>query len=158
MARLSRGLTGGLTALGMTAVAFVGGWEGLKLRSYQDVVKVWTACYGETKNIRPGMSFTKAQCDQMLAKRLVEFETGMRRCLKSPDTIPDKPYLAFLSLSYNVGNGAFCKSTLVQKANAGDLRGACNELLKWNRAGGIVWKGLDRRRKAENKMCLEGLT
>lgn len=155
--RLRRGIAGGLTALGMAAIAFVGGWEGLKLRSYKDVVGVWTACYGETKDIRPGMTFTKPQCDEMFAKRLVEFETRMRSCLRAPDSIPDKPYLAFLSLSYNIGSGAFCKSTLAKKANAGDLRGACMEILKWNRAGGRVWKGLVNRRQAENRMCLEGL-
>lgn len=155
--RLRRGIAGGLTALGMSAIAFVGGWEGLKLRSYKDVVGVWTACYGETKNIGPGMVFTKPECDEMFARRLVEFETRMRACLKAPDAIPDKAYLAFLSLSYNIGSGAFCKSTLAKRANAGDLRAACMEILKWNRAGGIVWKGLTNRRRAENKLCLEGL-
>ena len=155
--RLRRAGIGTVTALGMTAVGFVGAHEGLKLKAYPDVIGVWTACYGETKGIKPGMKFTKAQCDKMFVERLVEFETGMRKCLRNPDSVPDKPYLAFLSLAYNIGTPSFCSSTLVKKVNAGDLKGACNYLLKYNRAGGRVWKGLVNRRERERAYCLSGL-
>lgn len=148
---------GAITAAGALALAVVGTYEGLRLNSYQDVIGVWTACYGETKGMRPGLRFTKAQCDSMFEDRLGEFEAGMRRCLTNPDAIPDKPYVAFLSLAYNIGTGAFCRSTVARKANAGDLRGACDALLAWNRAGGRVIDGLDRRRKEERALCLSGL-
>ena len=148
---------GAVTAAGALAIALVGGLEGLRLKSYPDVIGVWTACYGETRGIKPGMSFTKAECDVKLANALAEFETGMRSCLKQPDTIPIKPYVAFLSLSYNVGVGAFCKSTVARKANAGDYRGACDALPPFNKAGGKAVNGLVKRRAAERKFCLEGL-
>lgn len=151
MGRLKKG-----AAITAVAVSLIGGFEGLRLNSYQDSMKVWTVCYGETKGIKKGMRFTKPECDAMFANRLVEFETGMRRCLKAPDSIPDKPYVTFLSLSYNIGLGAFCKSTLAKKANAGDIRGACNELPKWSRAGSLA-KLLLPRRQTERKLCLEGL-
>ncbi len=139
------------------AVGMIGGYEGLRLYSYPDIIGVWTACYGETRNIRPGMKFTKAQCDDMLSKRLVEFETGMRKCLKAPDAIPDRPYIAFLSLSYNIGTGAFCKSSVARLANQGDLIGACNRIPAFNKAGGKVIPGLVKRRTDEQKYCLSGL-
>ena len=154
MGRVKRGTA--ITAAGALALSVIGGFEGLKLNSYQDSVKVWTVCYGETKGIKRGMKFTKPECDAMFANRLVEFETGMRKCLKAPDSIPDKPYVTFLSLSYNIGLGAFCGSTLVKKANAGDIRAACNELPKWSRAGTFS-KLLLPRRQTERKLCLEGL-
>ncbi len=154
--RLRKGAIG-LSLAGLLAVSTIGVFEGLRLYSYPDIIGVWTACYGETNGIRPGMRFTKQQCDTMFTDRLVEFETGMRKCLTKPDTIPDKPYVAFLSLSYNIGTGAFCRSTLVRKANAGDIRGACNELPKWNRAGGQVVAGLTNRRLNEQRLCLDGL-
>ncbi|XHB99340.1 lysozyme [Nitratireductor sp. ac15] len=147
-------LVGGVLA---AAIAFVGGWEGLRLYSYKDVVGVWTACYGETRGIKPGMKFTKAQCDKQFAARLVEFETGMRRCLKQPDTLPQETYLAFLSLSYNIGTNAFCRSTVVRRANSGNLRGACDAMTMWNRGGGRVIQGLVNRRADERKLCLKGL-
>ncbi len=139
------------------AVSLIGGYEGLRLNSYKDVIGVWTACYGETRGIKPGMKFTKAECDAQLAKALVEFETGMRKCLKQPDEIPIKPYISFLSLSYNIGVGAFCKSSVARQANAGNVRAACNRIPAFNKAGGKVWKGLVSRRGDEQKFCLSGL-
>lgn len=147
----------GLTAAGGLAVALVGGWEGLKLYSYRDVIGVWTACYGETRGIKPGMRFTRAQCDTMLIDGLEDFEAGMRACLTRPDAIPEKPYVAFLSLAYNVGAGTFCQSSVARKANAGDLRGACDALMLYVNAGGRRIQGLVNRRTAERKLCLEGV-
>lgn len=129
----------------------------MKTEAYLDIVGVPTVCYGETCGVRLGQSYTRAECQTMLVEGLVDFETCMRRCLTAPDSIPDGAYVAFLSLSYNVGSGAFCGSTLVRKANAGDLAGACRELPRWNRAGGHVVRGLTNRRAAEMKICLESL-
>ena len=139
------------------AISLIGGYEGLRLHSYQDVIGVWTACYGETRGIKPGMKFTKAQCDAQFARALVEFETGMRACLKEPDAIPIRPYIAFLSLSYNIGLGAFCKSSVARQANLGNMRVACNRIPAFNKAGGRVLKGLVSRRGDEQKFCLSGV-
>lgn len=149
--------TGAFTAAGVIAVGIVGGFEGLRTKAYRDVVGVPTICFGETRGVKMGDTATAAECKTMLGNALVEFETGMRRCLANPDKIPDKPYVAFLSLSYNIGTGAFCKSTVVRRANAGDIRGACDAITMFNKAGGRVVAGLDRRRKEERKLCLEGV-
>lgn len=155
--RLVAGAGGAITGAGLLAIAVVGQWEGLRLAAYQDVVGVWTACYGETKGIRPGMKFTKAQCDTMFIESLTKHEAGLRNCLTAPDRLPEKTYVSFVSWTYNVGVGAACGSTLVRKVNAGDLVGACNELPRWNRAGDRVVKGLVNRRAAELKLCLDGV-
>lgn len=138
------------------AVALVGAWEGVRTVAYRDIVGVPTVCFGETRGVKMGDRYTMEECRAMLGDALVEFETGMRKCLTNPDAIPDKPYVAFLSLSYNIGTGAFCKSTVARKANAGDIRGACNAIPAWNKAGGKVVKGLVNRRAEEQKICLEG--
>lgn len=148
---------GALTALGLLAVGFVGGWEGKRNAAYQDIVGVWTVCYGETRGVQPGDRYSDAECAAMLGQGLAEFETGMRRCLRAPDAIPPKAYAMFLSLSYNIGTGAFCRSTVARRANQGDLKAACDAILLWNRAGGRVVQGLVNRREAERKVCLEGL-
>jgi lysozyme len=148
----------GVTALGMVAVGYVGGKEGLKLVAYPDIIGVWTGCYGETKGMHKGMRFTKGQCDSMLVDSLVDHETGMRKCLKDPDAIPDKSYLAFLSGTYNIGVGAFCRSSMARRANIGDLRGACNALMLYVNAGAKKnVRGLVLRSTDEKKLCLEGL-
>jgi GH24 family phage-related lysozyme (muramidase) len=40
-------------------LAAIAGGEGLRLVAYQDIIGVWTASYGETKDIMPGMRFKK---------------------------------------------------------------------------------------------------
>jgi hypothetical protein len=63
-------------------------------------------------------------------------------------------YGAFLSLAYNIGPGAFKKSSALRLFNAGDKAGAAKALLMWNKAGGKVLAGLTRRREAEKKLFL----
>jgi lysozyme len=144
-------------ALMAAAVALVGAWEGLRTVAYRDIVGIPTVCFGETRGVTMGDRYTVEECKAMLGDGLVEFEAGMRKCLTNPDAIPDKPYVTFLSLSYNIGIRAFCGSTVARRANAGDIRGACNAIPMWNRAGGRVVQGLVNRRADEKRICLEGL-
>jgi lysozyme len=144
------------TAGGAAVVcAFIGGWEGLQYHAYKDVIGVPTICYGQTKGVKMGMTATKEECDASLIREVVEHEEGLLRCMRGD--LPINAHFAFVSWTYNVGVGNACKSTLVKKANAGDVKGACNELLRWNRAGGVVFRGLTRRREAERELCLRGL-
>lgn len=145
-------------ALMAATVALVGAWEGLRTVAYRDPVGIPTVCFGETRGVKMGDKYTVEQCKAMLGERLVEFEMGIRRCLVSPDTIPDATYTAMISLSYNIGVGAFCKSSIVKKWNTGDSYGACNAFALYNKAGGRVVQGLVNRRKAERKQCVAGLS
>ena len=151
------GALAAITLAGSLAIQTVGGFEGLKLYAYRDVVGIWTACYGETKGIKPGMKFSKADCDNMLIDSLVEHEEGMRRCLNQPDALPIKTYVAGVSLTYNIGIGGFCGSTVARKLNAGDISGACDAFLMWDKAKGKRIKGLTVRREAERELCLKGI-
>lgn len=145
-------------AVGAAAIALVGSWEGLRLTAYRDVVGVPTVCYGETRGVRLGDRHSKTECDRMLLVSLKRHEAGMRRCLKQPDALPAKTYVAFVSLTYNIGVGAFCRSTAARRLNHGDIRGACDAASWFNKAGGRTLRGLVNRRKAEHSLCLEGLT
>ena len=137
------------------AMALVVSWEGLSLTSYPDVIGVWTACYGETHGVKPGQRYSLAQCNSLLAARVAEVDAALRRCVGQP-MLPGVEG-ALVSWAYNIGTGAACGSTLVRKLKAGDTRGACNELPRWNRAGGGVLTGLIKRRAAERQVCLEAL-
>ena len=135
------------------ATVFVGGWEGLQLVAYRDVVSVPTICYGETRGVRMGDRATKEECDAMLAVGLSDFAAGIARCVPF-DGLPVPTQVAVVSLSYNIGQGAFCKSTVARKLREGDRAGACEAFMVWNKAGGVVWRGLTRRRAAERELCL----
>lgn len=153
MGRKTR-LVGGI---GAAAIALVGAWEGLRLTAYRDVVGVSTVCYGETLGVKLGDKHTQAECDAMLLASLRRHEAGMRKCLKRPDAIPAKSYVAFVSLTYNIGVGGFCRSTARKRLDAGDVRSACNAAKWFNKAGDRTIRGLVNRRAAEHSLCLEGL-
>lgn len=155
MRNLTKGLIAGSVALTMLWVGFVSHWEGRSLRAYQDIVGVWTICDGETKGVEEGDTATPAECDSMLARNLLVYEVGLDQCLTYP--VPGEMKVALVSWTYNVGVGAACSSTLVRLANTGNLVAACDQLLRWTRAGGEVVAGLVNRRKAEHAMCLGAL-
>ncbi len=137
------------------AITMVGGFEGLRQTAYRDVVQIPTICYGETRGVKMGDTKTKAECDSMLANRLLEFNDGVNSCVTVD--LPDSRRVAFVSLAYNIGTTAFCKSTVVRKINQGDVVGSCDAILMWDKAKGVVWPGLVRRRNAERELCLEAL-
>ena len=62
---------------------------------------------------------------------------------------------ALVSLTYNIGENAFKKSTLLKMLNAGNYQGAADQFLVWNKSNGQVLNGLVRRRKTEREMFLK---
>ena len=79
------------------------------------------------------------------------FARSVDRSVKVP--VSEYQKAALISFSYNVGVKAFESSTLLKKLNAGDNAVACDEMRRWNRAGGKVWKGLINRREIERELC-----
>ena len=142
----------GATAL---AVPLVMLYEGTVLQSYRDPIGIITACVGHTgPELRMGQRYTRQQCEDMLYGDLLKHAQALD-CIKHPLT--DGQKAAFVSFAFNVGNKAFCDSTLARKANAGDMAGACAELSRWTRAGGRELPGLVKRRAAERELCERGL-
>jgi lysozyme len=151
-----RGATRLIGACAVLACTVVGGFEGLRQTAYRDVVGVPTICYGETRGVKMGQTATKAECDTMLIEGLKDFEGGVYSCAPGLYDAPPERVVAHVSLAYNIGKGAYCKSTVVRRFNAGDIKGSCEAFLMWNKAKGITWPGLTRRRKAERELCLKG--
>ncbi|EKL8235371.1 lysozyme [Salmonella enterica] len=150
-------ITGGAGAVAIAA-ALLGGHDGLEGRRYipyRDVAGVLTVCDGHTgKDIIPGKRYTDAECDALLDKDLKRVKAQVDPLIKV--SIPESERAAFYSFAYNVGTGAFSRSTLLKKLNAGDHAGACNELKRWTYAGGKQWKGLMTRREIEREVCAWG--
>jgi len=140
-----------------TATPFVAKWEGVETKAYKDIVGVPTVCYGETRGVKMGDTYTKEQCVAMLQVGLMEFYADLQVCMTNQN-IPIGVQASLLELSYNVGTGAVCKSNMMKLANQGKYKEACNELGKWVKAGGRTVKGLENRR-ADSKvtLCMKGL-
>lgn len=147
----------GIVLASASLVAFVTGWEGNETTTYQDIVGINTVCGGITDPsiAVPGKTYTAEQCEALNAKEIQDHAERAVQCVNVK--LSQGEYEAYASLAYNIGTGNFCKSTLIKKLNAEDRPGACAEILRWNRAGGKVVRGLDNRRKAENKMCVDAL-
>lgn len=147
------------TAAAALVTSMIGGFEGVRLYAYRDPVGIPTACFGETRNIHMGDKFTMAECKAMLGDRAMEFEQGVRNCLLYPDKVPIGSYVASISFAYNLGVGAYCKSSIVRLMNKGQYRAACDRFGLYNKATipgttrKIVLPGLTKRRADEAAVC-----
>lgn len=146
------------TAAAALAISLVGSAEGLRQNAYPDPAtqgKPWTVCYGHTVGVLPGDHYSLAECKAMLVRDLEQYATGIERCVSAPLT--DEREVALISFAYNVGVSSACNSSAVRLINAGQTRAGCEALLKWNRAAGIVFPGLTKRRERERAYCLWGV-
>jgi len=141
----------------LVATPFIAKWEGLETTAYRDIVGVPTVCYGETRGVRMGDSYTKAECMKMLQVAVGEYYSKLEPCMTNKN-MPVGVQASLLELSYNVGTSSVCKSTMMKLANAGRYKEACNELRKWVKADGETVRGLQNRR-ADSKatLCQKGL-
>jgi len=133
----------------------VGGFEGLSTTTYHDKLAngLPTVCYGETIGVHMGDHYTKQQCLDMLAKRLPEYWAMIEPSIHVE--LSDNEKIAYTSFTYNLGPGAFLHGSILKKLNAMDHVGACRAMLLYDRTRSMgCVKGLDRRRHAEERVCL----
>ena len=135
-------------------------YEGCELTAYPDPATngdPWTIGYGCTgADIKRGLTITMDNANERLYKKLSqEFEPGVLSVLKQP--IEQGQFDACVCLAFNIGMGNFRSSTLAKRFNAGDMKGAADQFLRWNRAAGKVMLGLRRRRASERALFL-GMT
>ncbi|ROH87992.1 lysozyme [Pseudomethylobacillus aquaticus] len=137
------------SAAGLIALALAEGYVG---GAYRDVAGIWTNGFGNTHNVDPGRTVNVPDALNQLGENIKDAERAVHRCTAVP--LNQNQYDAFVSFTFNVGAKAFCDSTLVKKLNAGDYTAACDQLLRWDYAGGKRVRGLTRRRQEERAQCL----
>ncbi|WP_431223645.1 lysozyme [Serratia sp. L9] len=130
-------------------------FEGCQLAPYQCSAGVWTQGVGHTAGVLPGKPITPEQAAKDLLDDIRQVETRMAACL--PPDMPQPIYDAVIAFAFNVGNGAACRSTLVHFLNQHQWQQACDQLPRWIYANGVKSSGLERRRAAEQHLCLQGL-
>lgn len=135
-------------------------FEGCRLTAYADPAthgEPYTIGYGTTSSagvgkISKGMTITLAQAESMLIRSLQAYEQAVIRALtRAPN---QHQFDAMVSLAYNIGPGAFAGSSVAGRFNRGDVAGAADAFLMWNKAGGKVMQGLTNRRADERKLFL----
>lgn len=126
-----------LTALGATSIIAVSGallvepWESTKNHAYKDIVGIPTICAGYTIGVKMGDYKTDEECAVLLVEELTDFNTKLNKSLKRP--LPEHMEVAYTSLIWNIGVGAWNNSSILKKINNNDLQGACEGLLAWNK-------------------------
>lgn len=138
-------------------IRLISSFEDLKLVSYLCPANVWTIGFGTTvypsgKKVKQGEKCTPQQANEYFAHDLKRFESAVNNLVKAP--LSQNQFDALVSLTYNIGETAFSKSTLLKKLNAKDYAGAADQFPRWNKGGGKVLKGLVRRRADERALFL----
>ena len=128
-------------------------FEGCVLKAYRCPANVWTIGFGNTfyedgTKVKEGDVITQQRADE-LAKYIVEqFATSIRAMIKQP--LNENQFSACVSLAYNIGTGGFKKSSVLRKLNVNSNDPTIADSFRlWNKGGGVILKGLVRRREAE---------
>ena len=135
------------------AIELCKAFEGFSSTPYLCPAGIATIGYGSTRynNSRVLLStpaITKEEAEVLLLKDLTDKALCVIRLC--PALINNnKKFNAIVDFSYNLGLGKLQTSTLRKKINEKNWEESCVELLKWNRGGGRVLKGLTKRREAE---------
>lgn len=133
------------------AARFVAKWEGYLSHAYLDTIAsppVWTIGHGHTHGVRPGQVVTKAEARKLLAADLRDAARAVDAAVTVRLTARQR--IACISAVFNLGPGEILHgSGFITKLNRRDYRGAGDELMRWNHAGGVEVQGLTNRRRAE---------
>ena len=128
-------------------------FESLRLDAYRCPAGVLSIGFGHTgPDVQDGMSITAERAEELFRQDIAVFEDGVTYLV--PPWTRQNQFSALVSFAYNCGLDALAGSTLLRKFNAGDIIGAANEFVRWNKSGGRVLNGLTRRRNAERALFM----
>lgn len=138
--------------------------ESFMARWYPCPAGIWTIGYGTTESSLRGV--TRAQLpgpiDEPFGRALLQrglaeiYEPGIESRVRVPLT--QNQFDALVSFVYNVGVGAFERSTLLRLINGEDFEHAAFQFDRWVFAAGRVMPGLVKRRAAERALFERQLT
>jgi lysozyme len=112
-----------------------------------------TLGFGDAQGVKLGDRTDPVRALIRLNAQAEVFQREMRACIGDVP-LHQHEWDAYVSLTFNIGSGAFCKSTLVRELRAGNYRAACDQVLRWDRFQGKPLPGLTKRRAAEHAQCI----
>ncbi len=124
------------------------GVEGTIHTPIRDVGGHWTVCTGhDGPDIIPGKYYSDAECAALLNKDLVPVQREVDGDVKVP--IDEYMRAALYSMAFNIGIGAFRKSSMLRDVNAGNTAKARQDMMKWVDVNGKPNQGLINRREID---------
>ncbi len=130
-------------------------FEGCKLEAYPDPgtgAEPITIGVGHTGGVKLGDVITQEQADEYLVSDVSHAANAVNQMVD--ENMTQGQFDALCSFAFNLGIGNLKNSTLLKKLNSGDIQGAADQFLVWNKAAGKVMAGLTRRREAERALFL----
>jgi len=124
--------------------------EGFEAKAYKCPAGKWTIGYGHTKNVVSGMIITTQEGWEFLREDVKLAEKVVNDLVIVP--LNQNQFDALVSFIFNVGSGAFQRSTLRRVLNKSDYKRASEEFKKWVFAGGKKLQGLVKRRNEEKEL------
>lgn len=151
-----------LSATGLVGIALHEGYTDRAIRPLPGDVP--TNGFGTTRRpdgtpVQIGDTTTPPQALANVLRDVRQFEGRLKGCVTAP--LAQYEYDALLSLAYNVGSDAVCRSTMVRLFNSQDYAGACAQFDRWtffqgkdckdpvNRCAGLVWRRIEERKKCQ---------
>ena len=127
-------------------------FEGLRLKAYRCSAGVLTIGWGHTSAagepvVKPGLTISKAEAIRVFDRDIQNFSEGVERLIKVDLT--ENQFGACVSLAFNIGVGAFSKSSVLRFVNKKRFDDAADAFLLWNKVGKKAVAGLTRRRASE---------
>lgn len=128
-------------------------FEGCRLKAYRCPSNIATIGYGNTfyedgTKVKDGDVITQQRADELAVFIVEQFANSIRPMIKQP--LNENQFSACVSLAYNIGIGGFKKSSVLRKLNVNPLDATIADSFRlWNKGGGVILKGLVRRREAE---------
>jgi lysozyme len=127
-------------------------FEQLQLEAYIPAPEdVPTIGWGTTAGVKMGDTIDLKTADQYLRRDIHSCEDAVNQACG--ELLSQSQFDACVSLTYNIGGGAFRQSTLVKKIKSHDPL-AADEFLRWDKFQGTPLAGLTRRRQKEREFFL----
>lgn len=135
-------------------LAFIKLHEGFSSTSYLCPAGYLTVGYGHVVKPSEAIQFLNPISDKeatnLLLQDIMEAEHSVSRLTKI--MLSQGQFDALVSFTFNLGSGAYQRSTLRQKVNREEHHVVPEEFLKWVWAGGRRLKGLEVRRLGEVRL------
>ena len=134
------------------AIRVIKRFEGMREEAYLCPAGVWTIGFGHTAGVKKGDKIDMYTATVYLQDDIRKFEDAIDKLVKVK--LNQNQFDALVSFVFNVGAGAFEKSTMLKLINSGNFSLAANEFDKWVYSKGTKLEGLINRRKAEKELFL----
>lgn len=129
-------------------VSLIKQFEGCRLKAYKCPAGVWTIGYGHTAGVKAGDTITQEEAENYLRNDLVTYENAVLK-YDSIYHFNQNQFDALVSFTFNCGAGNLKNLTQGGKRTIAQISA---KLPLYNKAGGVVLLGLQRRRVAEKEL------